>query len=100
MLKEYRFIVNVQLEGVSVLDFKLVLKEYTDFKTESVSFLRDHIVQRDVELELVALREAGCQLVGYVYIAGRDICETLLENGLVYCSGSFSELENRQYSRL
>jgi hypothetical protein len=31
-LREYKFIVNVELEGVSTLDMKLVIKEYTNFK--------------------------------------------------------------------
>lgn len=67
-LNSKKAIVNIKIEGVKVLDTKLVVKEYKSFKESSLTYLEEHFLQREVEVRIIEFDEKIESFIGEILI--------------------------------
>lgn len=90
-LYDSKTIVNVQLEGVNNLEVRLQIKEFDEFKEKSANYIRDHYLQRDVDLQLNDFNEASCTFYGKIFLHGKDIAEGLISKGYLYTESWYAQ---------
>ena len=88
-LNSKKAILNLKIQGVKNLDSKLMVTELKTFRENSMSFLVENLLQREVEIRLIELNLETESFVGEIMLERRDVAEMLLKEGLVYIDDSW-----------
>ena len=71
------------LQGIKCLPNDANIKDYQDISNKALTFAKENILQRDVEVEIDAVDNRGT-LLGSIIFGKKNFAVTLLENGLAY----------------